>query len=54
MTFIKRLLVPLAKELPDTMMEPRLDEKGQKIGEEEVEVPVSEEDRITEVLIANR
>jgi len=37
-TFVKRLLAPLAKELPDS-----------KTNDEGVEVPVSEEDRINEV-----
>jgi len=37
-TFLKRLLGPLAKELPATRM-----------GDDEIEVPVSEEERLTEV-----
>jgi len=37
-TYLKRLLAPLARELPAT-----------KLGEDETELPVSEEERITEV-----
>jgi len=40
---IKRLLIPLARELPDT-----------KMGDDEVEVPVSEEDRVNEVARSGR